>query len=495
MDDVYFGVLRVWHLLTSNAKVVVAVLGVVAVVATVTTVFAAPAQDTGASSPEGDSVPAGVAPVVEAEVGVVDGTEILTIGDVSSPGILPSSPFYPVKVVVREVSLAFTFDPVSKAERCLRYANEDLLAIYELYGTNEVLASSQCGDYEDNFWNSILWVAKAGREGRDVQMALARLRSSHDSHRLALADVLSVVDEMNVAVAGGAGVNGGAMRDAVIQAAAATSAELEFAILALQGQQEAARFHAKLQNDFSWGDREVWLQIENRLGMPAEQAIALSAAIGDEGAGSVVSGTPIITSMHVDSFHVEPGESCTITCNATDFENEPLTYQWLAAEGEIEGEGAVVTWTAPGEVGEYRISAVVSDAAGNQSSKAVTVVVGDPQDEEENGGDGGPFSIESFEVVPVGHDMLKRPALGLNEWTIFQGRDAEITCVVDGDTSGLEYDWDCDVGEVQGDGETAMWEAPGHACYAHVTVVVRGANGETEEETVTFRVSTCAPCF
>jgi len=487
MDDVYYGVLRVWHLLTSNKKVFVAVLGVVVVVAAVTTVVAAPTQETGELVAEQvSSLPA----VPDADAQMVNGYEKLTVGDVSSPGVLPSSPFYPLKVVARELTLAFTFDPVSKAERYLRYANEDLLAVHEMYDTNEVLAARQCVSYEDNFWNSILWVAKAGREGHDVGGALASLRMSHDSHRLVLADVLTVVDDVNgVAVVMGAG--GGGLRDAVIEAAAATSAELEFAILVLQGEQEANRFHAQLQSDFSVANRVVWLEVENRLGLPAEQAIALSAAIGDEGTGAIA-GMPIITSMHVDNFRVEPGQSCTITCNATDFENDPLTYQWLATKGEVQGEGPVVTWTAPDDVGEYRISVVVSDAAGNQSSKAVTVVVGDPQEQSEGGGS---FSIEEMEVVPMGHNLLKPPALGTTQWTIFKGREVEITCVIDGDASGLEYEWTCDVGSLHGDGSTVVWEAPDHACYAQVAVVVSGGNGDSEEETLTFRVSTCGTCF
>jgi hypothetical protein len=491
MDDIYFGVLRLWHLLTSSKKVIVAVVGVVAVVATVTTVFAAPTEETEGVVASG-ATPQQATPVVSSDVATP--SDVITIGDVSSPGILPSSPFYPLKTVMREVSLVFTFDSLSKAQRCLRYANEDLLAICALYDNNEVLASGQCTDYTSNFWNSILWIAKAGREGRDVQAAMTNLRSSHDSHRLALADVLVTVEDANAAAGGLAIANGGVMRDSVIEAAASTSAELEFAILALQGQPEAVKFHTKLQSDFSLADREVWLQIENRLGMPADQAIALTTAIGPEGAGAVT-GMPIISSVKVDHFRVEPGQSCVLTCNATDFEGDPITYQWLCANGELEGDGSIVTWHAPEGIGEYRINVVVSDPGGNQSSKAVTIVVGNPTEEDEEASSSGPFGIDAMEVVPDGHDLLKPPALGLEYWTILVGRGVEITCVIDGDTDGLEFDWDCDVGDIDGSGETVLWEAPGHACYAQVTVHVRGADGEREEESVTFRVSTCAKCF
>ena len=65
MDDIYFGVLRLWHLLTSSKKVLVAVVGVVAVVATVTTVFAAPTEETEGVVASG-ATPQQATPVVSA---------------------------------------------------------------------------------------------------------------------------------------------------------------------------------------------------------------------------------------------------------------------------------------------------------------------------------------------------------------------------------------------------------------------------------------------
>ena len=91
-------------------------------------------------------------------------------------------------------------------------------------------------------------------------------------------------------------------------------------------------------------------------------------------------------------------------------------------------------------------------------------------------------------------DLIKQPALGTKEWTIFQSREVFITCEVGGSADGLDFEWDCDLGQVSGSGRTISWEAPSGACYAHVTVTV--TNGETTEEgSVRFRVSTCGTCF
>jgi len=108
----------------------------------------------------------------------------------------------------------------------------------------------------------------------------------------------------------------------------------------------------------------------------------------------------------------------------------------------------------------------------------------------------GAPEITGFDVVPIGHSKLKPPVLGTEQWTIFQGRDAEITCVIDGDDSGLDYEWICDAGALVGGGKTITWTAPEHACYAEVEVrVTREGGGQSDTAAIVFRVSTCANCF
>jgi len=179
---------------------------------------------------------------------------------------------------------------------------------------------------------------------------------------------------------------------------------------------------------------------------------------------------------------------------ASDLDGDTVTYEWLSANGKIEGQGDSVRWVAPKEAGLYKVTVVVSDVDGNQTSKSISLRVGKEGDAGNDNAPTGAFWVEGFEVEPDGHKLLKQPALGTKEWTIFQGREVFITCVVDGATGGLKYDWSCDVGKVSGSGQTITWEAPGGACYAHVSVTV--TNGDTTEQgTVRFRVSTCGNCF
>ena len=494
MDDIYFWVLRVWHALTSNKKALVGVLGAVAVVVTVTTVLAAPPSMEGQGGEQEEAAPT---PVVTAEVVVEPAAEEFSIGGSTDAGLLRSSPFYFVKEIIRGVQSAFTFDGVDKANLILRYANEDALAVRELCVEGEyVLAAKQCRQYQDGFFNSLAWTVKARNEGQDVQALMTNLRTAHHGHMVVLADALYWHKDWS--------------RDAAIDAVTFTSAPFEQVIAWAEGPDEAAAFHAKLQNDFSSLDEELWREIESRLGLEPEQAVTLSEAMGDP---SVMGGTPIITSVRADSTHLEPGSTCSVTCMATDLDGDALSYEWLAASGSIEGEGSTVSWTAPEEPGLYQVKAVVSDEEGNQASKSVSLRVGEAE-EEGDGGSEGPFWIDAFELEPLGHDMLERPPLGSSgPWVVFTGRDVAITCVVDGATSGLQYEWSCvrlktdaakigsyietdgAAGTITGSDESIVWEALDGAGYARVSVVVRNGSDVVESGSVDFRVSTCASCF
>jgi hypothetical protein len=491
MDDIYFWVLRIWHALTSNKKAFVAVLGVVAVVVTVTSVLAAPSSIEGQGNEQEAAVQVPV-PVVTGEA-VAEPSDELSVGGIKDAGLLPSSPFYFVKEIVRGLRSAFTFDPVDKANLRLRYANEDALAVRELCVEGEyVLAAKQCKQYQDDFFNSLAWTVKARKQGGDVQAVMINLRSAHHGQMVVLADALYSYRDWS--------------RDAAIDAITFTSAPFEQVIVWIDGPDEAAVFHAKLENDFSSFDAELWREIESRLGLEPGQAMVLSEAMGDT---SVVGGTPIITRVRADGAPLNPGDTCSITCMATDLGGDVLSYEWLAASGSIEGEGATVSWTAPEKAGLYQVTAVVSDEEGNQASKSVSLRVGEVEEERDEG-TGGPFRIDGFDIEPNGHNLLKPPALGTSEWVILQGREVIITCVLDGATSGLEYEWSCvrleklnstyhetdgAAGSITGSGDSITWEAPDRACYARVSVVVRNGSGVEESDSVDFRVSTCGTCF
>ena len=494
MDDIYFWVLRVWRALTSGPKAIVALVGVVVVVVTVTTVLAAPSESDEDAEPEVSAETSDVVPVEDTQIhedeavpGSVAGAptpyvyvplEEISIGGVSDPGILPSSPFYFLKTFGREMSLAFTTNPLEKANRKLQYANEDALAIRALCVDGLLTdAAQECFTYRNDFYASLAWAVKAKNEGHDINAVMTNLQTSHQAHRVVFADALSHGKESNW--------------EAVVGTVTYTSAPLEYIIRSIYGDEKADSFYDKLRSDFSGIDEDLWRVIEGMMGLAPEQAVALSEAMGDS---SLMTGTPIITSIRADKSELEPGGSCLLTCMASDLDGGELTYEWLAAEGSIDSQDATATWSSPEESGLYQVKVVVTDDTGNQSSKSITLRVGE-EEEEQSSEPGGPFWIESFEVVPVNHSKLKVPTLGTDYWVILIDRAVEITCVVDGDDSGLEYEWTCDAGTLTGSGKTITWEAPGGAMYAHVDVVVSNGGSTEESGEVEFRVSTCAPCF
>lgn len=489
MDDIYFWVLRVWGALTSK-KALVVLTCIAAVVVTVSTVLAAPQSESPGENPDvfvSMEPPKTSAPVVMSMVSF-NPLEQLSIGGVDSPGVLPTSPFYFVKGISRDVQYAFTFDPIDKANLKLRYANEDALAIREMCIRSEFIAAAQqCFSYQDNFFNSLAWAVKARKQGSDVEALMQNLMTAHHGHRLVLADALEMVDVSQM--------------EAVVGAITYTSAPFEQVLQWTNGMGEAIEFHTKLRNDFSSVGGDAWLLIENRLGLEVEQAVALSKAMGD---GSTVGTAPVISSVTADRMlDVVPGSMVDITCAASDLSGGSITYQWMATSGRLERDTeSTVTWTAPDQPGLYTVTVVVSDTKGNQSRKSVSLRVGALEAPSSGSGGGeGPFWIAEIhsERDPSGRAAISPPVLGQNwkttERSVFVSSTIRITCEMGGSTDGLSYDWSCDVGRIDGSGESVVWIAPAHACKAQVSVTVRNGSGAVEQATVGFRVSTCASCF
>ena len=52
-----------------------------------------------------------------------------------------------------------------------------------------------------------------------------------------------------------------------------------------------------------------------------------------------------------------------------------LFYKWECDDGEIEGEGAMITWTAPNTSADVTVTVTVSDTVGNMVSESVALNV------------------------------------------------------------------------------------------------------------------------
>lgn len=89
---------------------------------------------------------------------------------------------------------------------------------------------------------------------------------------------------------------------------------------------------------------------------------------------------PAISSITPSATQVKPGDTATITCLASDPDNDQLTYAWKTSVGggDISGTDITATWKAPDTVGTYTISVTVDDGKGGTANSSCTITVAIP---------------------------------------------------------------------------------------------------------------------
>jgi len=102
--------------------------------------------------------------------------------------------------------------------------------------------------------------------------------------------------------------------------------------------------------------------------------------------GVVIAQPPVIESLIVTpkgheylreySGHYKVGKamSCDIECIVSDTSGE-LVYEWSCDDGEISGEGSMITWTAPDRAVEVTVTVTVSDGDGNMVTRSIVFKV------------------------------------------------------------------------------------------------------------------------
>jgi len=87
-----------------------------------------------------------------------------------------------------------------------------------------------------------------------------------------------------------------------------------------------------------------------------------------------VNHAPVIESLRAAETSVLFGETTTVTCIASDADEDPLTYEWSAEKGEIIGEGDVIEWLATTDCGETIVVSVsVYDNRGGEADYGVSI--------------------------------------------------------------------------------------------------------------------------
>lgn len=89
--------------------------------------------------------------------------------------------------------------------------------------------------------------------------------------------------------------------------------------------------------------------------------------------------SPIIYSITSGPSTINPNSTSTVTCTASDPDNDPLTYSWSKTNGTFQGSvsGPTVTWIAPATAGTYTVTCTVSDGKGGTASQGINITVQD----------------------------------------------------------------------------------------------------------------------
>jgi len=223
----------------------------------------------------------------------------------------------------------------------------------------------------------------------------------------------------------------------------------------------------------------------------SEGSYSVAVAVTDGHGGEVMdyvtitvraNNPPTIASLTADAEWTTPSSTLQVTCTATDPDGDELSYGWTAAAGNISNTGAVVSWTAPQEVGTYEVTVVVTDGHGWQDTRSVSLSVAL----------GPPLSIENLIIAAKGHVYLIEMTPGY-EYMVLQTKEYDIECITSDTNGELLYEWTCDGGEISGGASVITWTAPHTGVEVTVTiaVVVSDGVGNRVSKDLFLQVVTC----
>jgi len=190
---------------------------------------------------------------------------------------------------------------------------------------------------------------------------------------------------------------------------------------------------------------------------------------------------PVITSLEAEAEWAAPLGSIRVTCTASDYDDDELSYEWSTTGGNITGTGSEVIWTAPEEVGMYDITVVVDDGQVKSATESIELIASN----------GPPPIIEDL-IVTAEHKYLKEAPIG---YKVGKAQEYYIECIASSNTSGeLVYEWSCDGGEISGEGSLITWTAPDTSCDVTVMVKVFDSLGNWVRKSIFFEVVPCSSC-
>jgi hypothetical protein len=170
---------------------------------------------------------------------------------------------------------------------------------------------------------------------------------------------------------------------------------------------------------------------------------------------------------------VAPSSGITVTCVATDDDDDRLSYKWSATGGEIKEEGEEILWIAPDTTGSYTMTAKVSDGKGGEATNSITILVTNEP----------PRYPLISSVTCIGC----RDGTEASRWKTY-----EIRCdTSDPNGDELRYTWFATMGKISGNGPIATWQTTGQYGNALITVIVTDEEGNKVEGYLAINISCC----
>jgi len=184
---------------------------------------------------------------------------------------------------------------------------------------------------------------------------------------------------------------------------------------------------------------------------------------------TITNHSPIVISLEAEPKSILASESCQIACIASDEDGDELSYEWSDSNGDIEGNGASITWTAPDSEGIYNVVVTVTDGRGGEVSDSTTIPVRVNRPPAITG-----LTADAAWVAPSGSLQVKCEA-------------------EDPDGDEMSYEWTASGGDVSGSGAVANWTAPGIVGTYTITVVVADVYVAEDTRSLTVSVASYSP--
>ena len=161
-----------------------------------------------------------------------------------------------------------------------------------------------------------------------------------------------------------------------------------------------------------------------------------------------------------------------IHVNATDADNDPLTYSYTATGGTVDGTGPDVRWNSNGlAIGAYTVNVKVDDGRGGTATCAVDVAVAKR-----------PNQPPTISCAPERNPIIAGERVAIN------------STASDPDGDPLTYSYSATGGQISGNGPTAQFDSTGLAAGSYtVTCTADDGRGGRTSATTTVDVQQPAP--